>query len=54
MSMWEFAAAVEGWIKANSSEDDKATGSTMSDAQADEIWKWMQDKQDVPLTGMRH
>jgi len=52
--MWQFTAAVEGWVKANSTDEDGPSGSTMSDAQADEIWKWMQDKRDVPLTGMRH
>lgn len=55
MSMWQYAVAVEGWVKANTtSDEDKPSGSSLSDSQADEIWKWMQEKQDVPLTAMRH
>lgn len=53
MSMWQYMAAMEGWVKVHASEESQ-DGPSISDAQSDEIWKWMQEKQDVPLTAMRH
>jgi hypothetical protein len=50
LSMWEFMAAVEGWIKANSSED---SSGSLGSKEADEIWEWMQQQQPVPLTRMQ-
>lgn len=52
MSMWQYLAALEGWVKSNTSEDGE--NKTISTKQADEIWDWMQTKQDVPLSSMRH
>ncbi len=40
MSMWEFMAALEGYVKANSADDGK-----MSSAEVDDVWKWMQEKE---------
>jgi hypothetical protein len=39
MSMWQFTAAVDGYVKANGGED------KMSSAEADELWNWLQAKQ---------
>lgn len=36
--MWQYAAAVEGYIKATTPEDGK-----MSSSEVDEVWRWMQD-----------
>lgn len=41
MSMWQFMAAVEGYIKANTPEDDGKLGSK----EADELWEWMKAKE---------
>lgn len=54
MSMWQFIAAVEGWIKANTSEDEKSEGGMMAQKDADEIWEWMQTMPQVPLTKVVH
>jgi hypothetical protein len=51
MSMWQFMAALEGWVKSNSTDEDEGKG-TMGAQQADEIWNWLQSKNDVPLTGI--
>jgi hypothetical protein len=40
MTMWQFMAAVDGYIQANTSEDKKG----MSKKEADDVWKWMQTK----------
>lgn len=40
MSMWQFMAAAEGFVKANS--PDKA-GKMTSD-EKDDLWEWMQSK----------
>jgi hypothetical protein len=40
MTMWQFMAAVDGYIKANTSEDDKG----LSKSEIDEVWQWMQAK----------
>lgn len=39
MSMWQYAAAIEGYIKANTPDDGK-----MSSAEVDEVWQWMQER----------
>jgi hypothetical protein len=40
MSMWQFMAAVDGYIKAHSSEDKK----TLSKAEENDLWKYLQAK----------
>ncbi|MGR9420665.1 hypothetical protein [Rhizobium leguminosarum] len=40
MSMWEFMAALEGYVKANSADDGK-----LSSAEVDDVWTWMQGKE---------
>ncbi|MBB3523080.1 hypothetical protein [Rhizobium sp. BK456] len=37
LSMWEFMAALEWYVKANSSDDGK-----MTSAEVEDVWKWMQ------------
>ncbi|WP_162931517.1 hypothetical protein [Mesorhizobium sp. DCY119] len=39
MSVWQFMAALEGFVKANSPDDGKLGGK-----EADELWEWMQSK----------
>lgn len=41
MSMWQYLAAVEGYVKANSVDD--ANG--LSSREADELWEWMKNKE---------
>lgn len=41
MSIWEFNALVDGWMKAN----DSSGGTTLSESEKDEIWEWMQGKE---------
>jgi len=40
MSMWQFMAAVEGYVKANGPEDGK-----MSDKEADDLFEWLKSKE---------
>ena len=40
MTMWQFMAAVDGYVTANSSEDNKG----MSKKEQDDVWRWMQTK----------
>ncbi len=40
LSMWEFMAALEGYVKANSSD-----GGKMTSAEVDDVWTWMQEKE---------
>jgi hypothetical protein len=40
MSVWQFMAALDGYIEANSSDEDKS----LSGQEADEIWEWLQSK----------
>lgn len=47
MSMWEFMAAVEGWIKANTSDEGQSA------QEKDELWEWLQQRPAVPLTRMQ-
>ncbi|MDW9473609.1 MULTISPECIES: hypothetical protein [Sinorhizobium] len=42
MSMWQFAAAFDGYVKANGGGEEK-----MSNAEADDLWKWLQSKDDA-------
>jgi len=39
MSMWQFMAAVDGYVKANSGQDAK-----MSNKEADELFDWLKSK----------
>ncbi|MGB3044538.1 MAG: hypothetical protein WBB98_15265 [Xanthobacteraceae bacterium] len=39
MSVWQFAAAVEGWAKVHCPDDDK----TLSAEEADDLWEWLND-----------
>lgn len=40
MSMWQFMAAVDGYIKANSTEDKKS----LSKSEANDVWQYLQAK----------
>jgi hypothetical protein len=40
MSMWQFMAAVEGYLKANGADDGK-----MSDKEADDLFEWLKSKE---------
>lgn len=42
MSMWQFAAALDGYVKANGGGEEK-----MSNAEADDLWTWLQSKDDA-------
>lgn len=46
MSVWQFNAAAIGWSK------QYETG--MSEGEKDEIWQWLQSKDDVPAAHRRH
>lgn len=39
MSLWQYLAALEGYIAANSSDDDKR----ISASEADELWQFIQE-----------
>lgn len=38
-SMWEFMAAVDGYVGAQGGEE------KMSNAEADDLWQWLQSKE---------
>lgn len=40
-SMWEFMAALDGYVKHHSEDDGK-----MSAGEVDDVWAWMQSKDD--------
>ncbi|WP_262928064.1 hypothetical protein [Rhizobium cauense] len=40
MSMWQFTAAIEGYIAANTPDDGK-----MGDREADELFDWLKSKE---------
>lgn len=40
MSMWQFHAAVEGYVKAHSDDDGK-----LSSKEIDDMWVWLQSKE---------
>lgn len=40
MSVWQFMATVEGYVKANSPDDGKLTS-----PEVDEMWAWLQSKE---------
>ena len=42
MSVWQFNAAVQGWIAAHVPDEG---GASLSESEADEIWAWMQAKE---------
>jgi hypothetical protein len=39
MSVWQYMAAVDGFVQANSPDDGR-----MSASEADDLWDWMQKK----------
>lgn len=39
MSVWQFMAAVDGYVKAHSQED-----GTLSEKEKDDVWEWLQSK----------
>jgi hypothetical protein len=41
MSVWQYFALVDGWVKAN----DTGGGGKLSESEKDEIWEWMQGKE---------
>lgn len=40
MTMWQFFAAMDGYIKANSPDD----GKSLSKSEVDDVWKYLQAK----------
>lgn len=46
MSMWQFFAAMDGWVTAKGGGNSNA----LSEAEKDDIWEWMQTKESAPLT----
>lgn len=42
MTVWQFNAAVQGWIDVHVPDEG---GPSLSAAEADEIWAWMQEKE---------
>lgn len=46
MSLWQFHVAAVGWAK-------QFEGGSMSEGDADELWAWLQEKNDVPLSHRR-
>lgn len=40
MSMWQFMAAVDGYVKANTPDD-----GSLSESEIDELWEWLQSKE---------
>lgn len=40
-SMWEFMAALDGYVKHHSEDDGK-----LSAGEVDDVWAWMQSKED--------
>ncbi len=40
MSMWQFNAALEGYVAANTAGE---SAGKLSQSEADEIWNWMQE-----------
>ncbi|MFI0844434.1 hypothetical protein [Mesorhizobium sp. IMUNJ 23232] len=40
MSIWQFMAAWDGYVEAN----DPEAGARMSEAEAEDVWRWMQGK----------
>jgi hypothetical protein len=47
MSIWQFAAAVVGFAKQHEEAG-------MTDKEADNLWDWLQTKDDVPLAFTKH
>lgn len=39
MSMWQYMAAVDGYVRAQGGEE------KMSNAEADDLWNWLQEKE---------
>lgn len=37
MSMWQFMAAIDGYVKANTPEDNQG----LSTAEKEELWEWL-------------
>ena len=37
--MWQYMAAIDGYVKANSTEDDKA----LSSKEKDDLWDWLNE-----------
>lgn len=38
--MWQYMAAIDGYIQANTADDGK-----LSNAEVDDVWQWMQEKE---------
>ena len=41
MSMWQFMAAVDGYVRANSTDDGLSSG------EVEDVWAWMQSKEGI-------
>lgn len=48
MSVWQFFAALDGWLEANTS------GEGLSESEKDDLWDWMQDRPPVPVSKWVH
>lgn len=56
MSIWQFHAAVEGWVEAHAAPAEGTTN-TLSESEKDDLWNWLQAKDDpyyVPPGQMRN
>ncbi|WP_165699873.1 hypothetical protein [Rhizobium sp. Leaf321] len=42
MSMWQYMAAIDGYVQANTADDGK-----LSSSEVDDVWQWMQEKDAV-------
>lgn len=38
MSVWQFYASVDGWMRANSADD-----GSLTKAEKDDLWNWVQE-----------
>ncbi|WP_313666096.1 hypothetical protein [Shinella sp.] len=46
MTMWQFMAAVDGYIKANSTDEP----GKLDGGEVDEIWEWLQSGKKAPIS----
>lgn len=48
MSLWQFEAAAVGYAKSNGGDEGMTT------KEADNLWDWLQSKNDVPVAFTKH
>jgi hypothetical protein len=57
MSIWQFQAAVEGWVDAHAAAETEGQPAALSDNEKDELWDWLKAKDDpyyTPPAAMRN